>query len=94
MFDPLKPADHSPDSSAEMREQLTSLKALIDAVPAGPPGPTGEVSQQTLADSIATTAKNPTTVQPLTFEPADPPSMGEIWLLYNKINELIASLQR
>ena len=32
MFDPTKPANNSPNSSAEMRGQLTSLKALIDAV--------------------------------------------------------------
>lgn len=32
MFDPALPADHSPLDSAEMRSQLTSLKALIDAI--------------------------------------------------------------
>ena len=31
-FDPTKPAANSPNSSAEMRGQLTSLKALIDAI--------------------------------------------------------------
>ena len=41
MFDPTKPATGSPDSSAEMRDQLNGLKALIDAIPAGPPGPQG-----------------------------------------------------
>ncbi len=30
-YDPSKPADHSPLSSSEMREQLNALKALIDA---------------------------------------------------------------
>ena len=30
-FDPAKPADHAPLSSAEMRAQLTGLKALLDA---------------------------------------------------------------
>jgi hypothetical protein len=40
-FDPTKPAQGAPNSSAEMRAQLNSLKALIDAVPAGPPGPAG-----------------------------------------------------
>ena len=43
MFDPTKPANGSPNSSAEMRGQLTALKALIDAVPAGPAGPAGPV---------------------------------------------------
>ncbi len=40
-FDPTKPATGSPNSSAEMRDQLNALKALIDAIPAGPPGPAG-----------------------------------------------------
>ena len=30
-FDPAKPADHSPDSSAEMRAQLNALNDKIDA---------------------------------------------------------------
>ena len=31
-FDPTKPANNSPNSSAEMRSQLTGLKALIDGI--------------------------------------------------------------
>jgi len=34
-FDPTKPATNSPNSSAEMRDQLNALKALIDAQGAG-----------------------------------------------------------
>ena len=40
-FDPAKPSNGSPNSSAEMRAQLTALKADIDAIPAGPAGPPG-----------------------------------------------------
>jgi hypothetical protein len=40
-FDPNLPRNNSPVSSAELRGQFTSLKALIDAVPAGPQGPPG-----------------------------------------------------
>lgn len=43
-FDPSKPGNGSPLSSAEMRSQLAALKALIDAVPQGPPGPPGPVN--------------------------------------------------
>lgn len=32
-YDPTKPANNSPISSAELRSQLTGLKALIDARP-------------------------------------------------------------
>ena len=42
-FDPTKPTNGSPNSSAEMRAQLTALKADIDAIPAGPAGPPGPV---------------------------------------------------
>ena len=55
-FDPAKPADHAPLSSAEMRGQLTGLKALIDSGipgpkdppgdPGGPPGPQGPEGPQ------------------------------------------------
>lgn len=34
-FDPAKPANNSPNSSAEMRAQLNGLKDLIDALPTG-----------------------------------------------------------
>jgi hypothetical protein len=32
VFDPTKPANNSPNSSAEMRSQLTGLKDLIDGI--------------------------------------------------------------
>ena len=34
MFDPTKPANNSPNSSAEMRDQLNALKALLDGLAA------------------------------------------------------------
>jgi hypothetical protein len=46
MFDPTKPADHSPLESAEMRAQLNALNDKIDAVPAGPEGPPGPAGPQ------------------------------------------------
>ena len=42
-FDPTKPTNGSPNSSAEMRAQLTALNDRIDAIPAGPAGPQGPV---------------------------------------------------
>ena len=42
-FDPALPRTGTRATSAEMRSQLTSLKALIDAIPVGPPGPQGAV---------------------------------------------------
>ena len=40
-FDPTKPQNGTDIDAVEIRDQLNSLKALIDAVPAGPAGPEG-----------------------------------------------------
>ena len=142
-FDPTKPANGSPNSSAEMRAQLTALKADIDAIPAGPAGPpgpvgpalasiqigsvttgtpgspagaqvsvtgnnvelsftipagdtgaTGEVSNATLASEITGTARNPNTVAPLAIAMSTPPTQADLQAVVDKLNELIASLQR
>jgi hypothetical protein len=47
-----------------------------------------------LNDAIAACAANPAAVEPLTFEPSDPPSVGDIWALYGKINELLLAIKR
>ena len=53
-FDPLKPADHSPLSSAEMRGQLNALNDAIAAIPAGPPGPVGPAFSNIQIGSVTT----------------------------------------
>ena len=40
-FDPTKPANNSPNSSAEMRAQLQSIVDLISSIPQGEPGQNG-----------------------------------------------------
>ncbi len=45
-FDPTRPLNNSPVSAAELRNQFTGLKDLIDTVPAGPPGPQGEKGEK------------------------------------------------
>src|SRR5712671_6075559 len=45
-FDQTLPVDHSPIVAGELRNQFTSLKTLIDAVPAGPTGPQGALGPQ------------------------------------------------
>lgn len=47
-FDPAIPANNAPLSSAVMRGQLTSLKALIDAGVPGPQGPPGQQGKMTV----------------------------------------------
>lgn len=92
-YDPTKPANGTPASSAEMRAQFTALKALIDAIPTGPAGPAGapgEITQATLDSAVAGTPRNPTSVQPLNIGTTDP----TITALMDKLNELIAALVR
>jgi hypothetical protein len=58
-FNPDLPANGSEVTSAELRSQLTGLKALIDAIPPGP-GSSGENGQIQIADGNGTFASDPT----------------------------------
>ena len=100
-FDSTKPATGSPKSSAEMREQLTSLKALIDSGvpgPAGPPGADGEVTNAALASALGSalldTSHNCTGVALLPIPPDDPPTRANLLAVIDKLNELITALRR
>ncbi len=88
MFDPNLPANGSPLVSAEMRSQLTGLKALIDAVPAG------EVTNAQLAAAILTTSTNSNQVATLDTAPQNPPTVDDYEMLRGKVNELINALRR
>lgn len=81
-FDPLKPAAASPLSSAEMRAQLTALKALIDS----------QGAQLTAA--IATTSANSNSVANVSLSISNPPGQDEVQTLANKLDELINALRR
>jgi hypothetical protein len=105
-FDPTKPADHSPDSSAEMRAQLNGLKDLIDAVPAGPPGPEGaqgppgpagppgEVTTVALDSAIATTSSNSNAVATLGETADSSYNQPQMQNVINKLDELLNALRR
>ncbi len=87
-FDPNLPATGSPLASAVMRSQLTSLKALIDAVPAG------EVTNAQLAAAIQGTSNNSNSVATLDTAPNNPPTVDDYEMLRGKLNELILALRR
>jgi hypothetical protein len=96
-FDPTLPAANSPNSSAQMRGQLTALADLIAAVPAGPPGadgPPGEVSAADLLADHANHARNPTGVSALGLTVSDPPTQAEMQALAGKVDELLTALRR
>ncbi len=67
---------------------------LSFTIPAGDTGPMGEVSNSTLANEISGTARNPNSVAPIPFTVSNPPTQAELQAVVDKLNELIASLQR
>ena len=67
---------------------------LSFTIPAGDTGAAGEVSNSTLAGEISGTARNPNSVAPIPFTVSNPPTQTELQAVVDKVNELIASLQR
>lgn len=84
-YDPTKPANGSPLSSAEMRNQLTSLKTEIDA----------KATPTDLNNAINGTSNNSNAVGDLSgFVASDPPLQSEVQTIADKLNELINALRR
>jgi hypothetical protein len=83
-FDPTKPATNSPNSSAEMRGQLTSLNADIQT----------RATQADLAAQIGGTSANSNGVATLGMAVSDPPTQAEMQAIADKVDELINTLRR
>ena len=67
---------------------------LSFTLPVGDTGAPGEVSNATLSNENGTTARNPNGVAQLAGNISNPPTQAELQTLQDKINELIAALQR
>ena len=85
-YDPSKPATNSQGSSAEMREQLTSLHQLIiDA----------EVNAATqLSNGITGTSNNSDSVGNLNLSVGNPPQQWELQAIADRLDQLINALRR
>ena len=87
-FDPTKPANNSPNSSAEMRSQLTALNADIQQ----------RATQADLANAIAIvvagTSNNSNTVSTLGQSADGSYNQSQMQMLFDKIDELINALRR
>ena len=87
-FDPTKPANNSPNSSAEMRGQLTSLNADIQQ----------RATQTDLANAIAAaiagTSANSNGVSTLGQGAESSYSQSQMQAVLDKIDELINALRR
>lgn len=90
MFDPAKPADHSPLSAAEMRAQLTALKALIDAQAGQITSLQNQLNALTNASS---NTSNGVSTLGLTIT-NNPPQQFEVQPIADKLDELINALRR
>jgi hypothetical protein len=82
MFDPALPVNNSPNSSAEMRGQLTGLKEEIDGL------------GQSLASEVGGTARDPVSVPELQITLSDPPTLADVQAVLDRLNELILALHR
>ena len=80
-YDPTKPANNSPVSSAELRSQFSGLKDLIDTKLDG-----NEVQ--------AITAGAVLPVNYLSLSVSDPPTQAEVQSIADKLNEVLTYLRR
>ena len=89
-FDPAKPADHSPNSSAEMRAQLNALNDKIDAQAA-------QIAslQAQITSALAGSSNNSNGVGNLSLTiNNNPPQQSEVQPIADKVDELINALRR
>ena len=87
-FDPTKPANNSPNSSAEMRDQLTSLNADIQQR-----ATQGDLANA-IAAAIAGTSNNSNGVGTLGQGAAGSYDQNQMQNVLDKIDELINALRR
>ena len=96
-FDPTKPAFGSPDSSAEMRDQLNALKALIDAQAAQIASLSAQLADvpNQIAAAIAATSSNSNGVGNLSLSILNNPTQqSDVQPIADKVDELINALRR
>ena len=84
-FNPALPQTNSPNSSAEMRAQLTGLKDLVDALP---------LSDDMTNAIVAITAGSAAEVTRLNMPISNPPTQAQVTAILDRLNELIDALRR
>ncbi len=87
-FDPAKPADHSPNFSAEMRSQLTSLNADIQQ------RATINDLNNAIANAISGTSNNTNAVSTMGQSADGSYQQWQMQMLFDKLDELINALRR
>ena len=87
-FDPTKPANNSPASSAEMRNQLTSLNADIQQ------RATINDLNNAIANALAQTSNNSNGVSTMGQSADGSYQQWQMQMLFDKLDELINALRR
>ena len=87
-FDPTKPANNSPASSAEMRNQLTSLNADIQQ------RATINDLNNAIANALAQTSNNSNGVSTMGQSADGSYQQWQMQMLFDKMDELINALRR
>jgi hypothetical protein len=87
-FDPTKPANNSPNSSAEMRSQLTSLNADIQQ------RATNNDLNNAIANALAQTSNNSNGVNTMGQTADGGYNQTQMQDVLNKLDELINALRR
>lgn len=83
-YDPTKPADNSPISSAELRTQLTGLKTLIDDRPT-----VADVNSSIIGLSANIVEGFPN----LNLTISNPPTQAQVQAILDHLNDLSNNLQ-
>ena len=87
-FDPTKPANNSPASSAEMRSQLTALNADIQQ------RATINDLNNAIANALAQTSNNSNGVSTMGQSADGSYQQWQMQMLFDKMDELINALRR
>ena len=87
-FDPTKPANNSPNSSAEMRSQLTSLNADIQQ------RATINDLNNAIANALAQTSNNTNAVSTLGQSADGSYNQSQMQMLFDKLDEFINTARR
>ncbi len=84
-FDPALPQTNAPIASAELRNQFTGLKELIDQCAL-----TADVNDLVFSQS----AGLPAAVAPLAMTVSNPPTQAEVQAIADRFDQLLAALKR
>ena len=86
-FNPSLPANNSPVSSSELRDQFSGLKDYVDDV-------ANDLNMNINDAVVNQTAGNVSTIAELSLTVSNPPTQAQMQQVVDKLNQLIHKLKR